>query len=41
MKPPSADDVGALETYNRSHAKSRAQTVQKCRVLDRLFCGWW
>ena len=37
-KPPSADDVaGALETYNKSHAKSRAQTVQKCRVLERPF----
>ena len=37
-KPPSADDIStALETYNKSHAKSRAQTVQKCRVLDRAF----
>merc|ERR1712205_266486 len=36
-KAPSADDAAALETYNRSHAKSRAQTVQKCRVLDRCF----
>ena len=37
-KAPSADDVaGALETYNKSHAKSRAQTVQKCRVLERPF----
>ena len=37
-KPPSADDVAAaLATYNTSHAKSRAQTVQKCRVLDRCF----
>ena len=37
-KPPSADDIStALETYNKSHAKSRAQTVQKCRVLDRCF----
>jgi long-subunit acyl-CoA synthetase (AMP-forming) len=37
-KPPSADDVAAaLATYNKSHAKSRAQTVQKCRVLERCF----
>ena len=37
-KPPSADDVAAaLATYNTSHAKSRAQTVQKCRVLERPF----
>ena len=37
-KAPSADDVAAaLATYNKSHAKSRAQTVQKCRVLDRCF----
>ena len=37
-KPPSADDIStALETYNKSHAKSRAQTVQKCRVLDSAF----
>ena len=37
-KPPSADDISsALETYNTSHAKSRAQMVQKCRVLERCF----
>ena len=36
--PPSPDDISAaLETYNKSHAQSRAQTVQKCRVLERPF----
>ena len=37
-----SDSVGetlkaALEAYNGSHAKSRAQTVQKLRVLDNPF----